>query len=166
MFRPRPSCTIVFTPQTAPLNMSSRTPCASLSSAVGCVLDDRCRCSVPCWRRRDVFHDSYHWRWRHVLDDRCRRSVPCWRRRHVLNDGSWCCVRCWRHARHPSPARSPATNKHVPTLVLKFLNRELQILRCRCSQNWWITLEQQEVRSCPFCFLLSSTLRSTVVFER
>ena len=24
-----------------------------------------------------------------------------------------------------------------------------------CSQNWWITLEQQEVRSCPFCIQLS-----------
>ena len=39
-----------------------RTPCASLSSVVGCVLDERCRCSVPCRHRRDVLHDAYLWR--------------------------------------------------------------------------------------------------------
>ena len=89
MFRPRPSCTIVFAP---PLNVSPRTPCASLSSVVGCVLDERCRCSVPCRHRRDVLHDAYLWRRRSVLDDWCRRRVPCCRRRDVLHDGSWCCV--------------------------------------------------------------------------
>ena len=32
-----------------------------------------------------------------------------------------------------------------------------------CFKNWWITLEQQEVRRCPFCTPVSSFLWSIVV---
>ena len=42
----------------------------------------------------------------------------------------------------------------------------MSMLPMSCSQNWWITLEQQVVRSCPCCIKLSSTLWSTVVFDR
>ena len=31
-------------------------------------------------------------------------------------------------------------------------NPAMSMLTTNCSQNWWITLEQQEARSCPFCF--------------
>ena len=30
-------------------------------------------------------------------------------------------------------------------------NSAMSMLTTNYSQNWWITLEQQEVRSCPFC---------------
>ena len=39
------------------------------------------------------------------------------------------------------------------------------MLTTNCSQNWWITLEQQEVRNCQFCILVSSLDWSTVVFH-
>ena len=45
-------------------------------------------------------------------------------------------------------------------------NPVMSMLTTNCSQNWWITLEQQEVRSCAFCIHLSSLLWSTVVFDR
>ena len=34
--------------------------------------------------------------------------------------------------------------------VLK-TNLAMWMLATICHQNWWLTLEQQEVRSCPFC---------------
>ena len=39
-------------------------------------------------------------------------------------------------------------------LELDLLKPAMSMFRTNCSQNWWITLAQQEVRSCPFCIQL------------
>ena len=45
-------------------------------------------------------------------------------------------------------------------------NLAMSMLTTNCSRNWWITLEQQEVRSSLFCKQVSYPLWSIVVFDR
>ena len=54
----------------------------------------------------------------------------------------------------------------VLELDLLTTNPAMSMLTTNCFQNWWITLERQEVPSCPFCIQLSSPLWSTVAFDR
>ena len=39
-------------------------------------------------------------------------------------------------------------------------NPAMSMLTTKCFQNWWVILERQEVRSCPFRIQLSSPLWS------
>ena len=45
-----------------------------------------------------------------------------------------------------------------------FTNPAVPMLTTNCFQNWRITMEQQEVRICPFCIQLSSLLCSSQSF--